>query len=252
MCPNDCNWNYTNPQGECLYDKCVCYPGFSGEDCSVATALSEFQGNAENVTAEPCSEDPRICAAGTCSAFHFSYWTKRWNAEKQHYVRNILNVTIGTGYVHPFVAEVLAALGHPLPPEERSEESKAARDCYLRCVRDLAVRCESDLQSLGGLLRQKVLDRISSGQTYRGLTGDLVTDIGNEFKHNSTEGEDFRVYDVAHSMRKETSTTEGQADTMSSAQELSQTFENPEYAEKAVKEAIAQVAHGGGTQEDDG
>lgn len=244
VCPNNCNWNYTMPQGECLYDRCVCYPGYSGNDCSVHTALSQTT-EVEQTTGEPCMEDPNTCAEGACSAFKFTYWSRRWDAAKRRYVRDVLNVTIGTGNVHPFQEEVLAALGHPLPPEEQEEEGRKARACYLKCVRELAVKCETDLQSLRGILRQRVMQRISQGNMYRGLTGDLVSDISEESSENTTAGEDFRVYDVAYQMRHNTATTELGGSEKSRDQQ-GDTFENSEYATTAQKEANSMVAHSGG------
>lgn len=43
-CPSLCNWR--THQGECLFDKCVCYPGFEGESCERHVQ-----------TESPCGED---------------------------------------------------------------------------------------------------------------------------------------------------------------------------------------------------
>lgn len=131
-CPSLCH--YTTKRGECLFDKCHCYPGYTGVSCEdVMPAVTEA------VEGRPCGED----CYDTCRTSAECHITEEHVFHFANDAHGSVEMTVppsedGASAVDPTVDPVSGA----------RRSSSATRACVLKCLRTCMSKCFRALHAL--------------------------------------------------------------------------------------------------------
>lgn len=191
-CPEACNWR--THQGECLFDRCSCYPGFTGEACEIPMPAKD-EGH-------PCGENCyEYCRANAqCEG-----------AEEQTFVfRN------GPG--GPQEVSVPTMSGPLLDAEVEAQTGKLqtntqGRKCYLHCLQNCFSDCFADVHTLSREEREeaarKIAAQINNG---RGATDvamhNITGDVADAERTNQTEA-GISIHDISEHLADEAREAEG-------------------------------------------
>lgn len=157
-----CNWRTHN--GECLFDRCVCYPGYSGPACEhVLEPVEEGR---------PCGED--------CYD-HCRSHSECDSSDHQQFVFH--HTAYGT------VQVAVPAMDSPLVDAEIEartgtlQVNRQGRKCYLKCLSECFRDCFQAVHELSEEERAAAMDSVSSALAtsegivpggMRNITGDIA------------------------------------------------------------------------------